>query len=182
MNGGDRGLQLIGTGLPATQCLVYKAQSVLNFVLVPQSAVLLLERDQLAAAVDAGVAARVLKEHQRKQALILRLVRHQLAKDARQPNGLGAEITANELLPRSRRVSFIEDQVEDRLHGSEAFGQYLRRRNFVGDARVLDLAFGAHQALRERRFGNDEGAGDLRSGEAAEGAQRERHLRLLING
>ena len=35
--------------------------------------------------------------------------------------------------------------------------------------------------MRERRFGNEEGAGDLGGGESAEGAQGERHLRLLID-
>src|SRR5262249_37352494 len=126
-------------------------------------------------------AARVLKEHQREQALILSLPRHQLAKYTGQSNGLGAEIAANELFTGCCGVSFIEDQVEDRLHRGETLGKYFRRRNRVGDARILNLSLSAHQALSECRFGNEEGASNLRSSQSAEGSQRERHLRLLID-
>ena len=44
----------------------------------------------------------------------------------------------------------------------------------------LDLAFGAHEALRECRFGKEKGFGDFRSAEAAERSEREGNLSFLI--
>jgi hypothetical protein len=46
---------------------------------------------------------------------------------------------------------------------------------------LLDLALGAHQALRKRRLGNQKGAGDLGRGESAKSSQRERDLRLHVD-
>src|SRR5579871_6101922 len=54
----------------------------------------------------------------------------------------------------------------------------MRRRDPERDARVRDLALGAYEALRHRRLGDEERAGDLPGGEAAERAQDQRDLRL----
>ena len=54
----------------------------------------------------------------------------------------------------------------------------MRGRDAVRDAGVVDLALGPHEALRHRRLGHEERAGDLGRGEAGERAQRERDLRL----
>ena len=43
---------------------------------------------------------------------------------------------------------------------------------------AADLALGAHEALRHRRLGHEERAGDLGRRQAAERAQRERDLRV----
>jgi hypothetical protein len=47
-----------------------------------------------------------------------------------------------------------------------------------GDARIPDLALRPRESPLHRLFGNEEGAGDLLGAEPAEGAQRQRDLRL----
>jgi hypothetical protein len=64
--------------------------------------------------------------------------------------------------------------VEHGHHPCGALGQQVRRRDPVGDARVADLALRPGQALGHGRLGDQESARDLRGGQAAERAQRER--------
>ena len=56
------------------------------------------------------------------------------------------------------------------------------RRHPQWDAGVADLPLRAHEPLRERRLGDEEGTSDLRRLEAADEAQRQRHLRLRREG
>ncbi len=56
--------------------------------------------------------------------------------------------------------------------------QFLLRWQLEWDARFGDLAPGAQQALRQGRFRQAEGARDLGRGQATQGAQGQRHLRL----
>ena len=65
-----------------------------------------------------------------------------------------------------------------RHHRIETLGQDGGRRHLVGDARLLDLALCAHQPLRHGRHRDEECACDLVGREPAQGAQRERDLRI----
>ena len=58
----------------------------------------------------------------------------------------------------------------------EPVGQLGRRGDAVGRVVVAQLALGPHDPLGDRRFGHDEGPGDLGGLEPAEQAQGERHL------
>ena len=75
-------------------------------------------------------------------------------------------------------VALVEDQVDDREHRREPLGQQVRGRHAERDAGGRDLALRAHQPLRHRRLGHEERAGDLVGREAAQGAQRQRDLRV----
>ena len=56
----------------------------------------------------------------------------------------------------------------------EEGGKFVRRRYAIWNARVSDLAFGAHDALAHRRLAHQERARDLAGRQASERAQGER--------
>ena len=129
--------------------------------------------DELAGGADAGVAAGVVKEHEGEQAEILWRLGEEIAEYAGEADGLGGELAADEGVAGGGAVALVEDEVEDGLDGGEALGQGGGGGDLVGDAGFVDLAFGADDALGEGGLGEQEGAGDLGGGEAAEGTQGE---------
>ncbi len=70
-------------------------------------------------------------------------------------------------------IALVEDEVEHVQDGVEPGLQLLRRRPRERHARRLDAGLGAADALRHRRFGHEERAGDLGRGQAADRAQGE---------
>ncbi len=170
----DRGLDLVG---PRPADLEGAAQKHLPFAdpdAIPARSILVVEQDQLTPCPHPGFAASVVEQHQREQPEHLRLRGNQLVDDACQADGLGAQLTSNERVTRGRRIALIEDQVEHMEHPVEALGEQLSGRYAIGDPGGPNLALGPDQALRQGRLGEQEGAGDLRGREAAQGAQRER--------
>ena len=96
-----------------------------------------------------------------------------------EPDRLGAQLARISASPERRDVALVEDQVErPRAPPSSRSGSSLGVRHLVRDPRVADLALRADEALRHRRLGDQEGAGDLRRRQAAERAQGERDPRL----
>ena len=148
-----------------------------------RGAVLLLERHERAVGRRCGWrGARRCSSIEREQAADLGLVGHQLHQQAGQANRFGAQVGAHQVVVFSGGIAFVEDQVDDAEHRGQPLGQQLARRHLVGNAGLLDLALGAHQALRRRRLGFEEGARDLARAQAAERAQGEGHLRRLGEG
>jgi hypothetical protein len=92
-------------------------------------------------------------------------------------HGLRAQVRADQVGARAGRVPLVEHEVDDGQHGLQAGRELGRGRHAVGDARIADLALGAHQPLRHRRLGHQERARDLRRGQPAQQAQRQGHLR-----
>ena len=127
---------------------------------------------------DAGLAPRVLEEDQREQAEHLGLVGHEDREQLREPRRLVAEVAADELVARRRRVALVEDQVEHGEHRAQALRQQVVGRDAERDARVADLPLRAHEPLRERRLRDEERARDLRRAQTADLVQRQRDARL----
>ena len=83
---GDLGLETVGADCgigsrppaPTNPTIGEQRFGLRDLIVMPAAAVLILERDQVAARVDARVAAGVLQQHQRQQCVGLRLLRHQL--------------------------------------------------------------------------------------------------------
>jgi hypothetical protein len=145
---------------------------------VPRRAVLLLQRDERAVCRDAGVAPRVLQQHQCQQSEHLRLVRHQLREQPAEAQRLVTDIAAHERLPTTRGVALVEDEIDDTQHRRQPVRELCVRGHPERDARVANLAAGAHQPLRHRRLRHEEGAGHLAGLQPRDDAQRQRHLRL----
>ena len=72
----------------------------------------------------------------------------------------------------------MNHQIDDGEHGLEARRHVFRRRDNVRNPRVSNLALRADQALRHGCRSRQESARDFVGIEAAEGAQREGHLRF----
>ena len=85
---GDRGLELVGTRPTPGDRLVERRLPGLDLVPIPERPVLLVEQDDRAVG-NAGVAARVLQQHERQQAEGLGLVGHQDRERAGESDGLG---------------------------------------------------------------------------------------------
>jgi len=107
------------------------------------------------------------------QPVHLRLVGHEQREHRRKPDRLVAELAAHR-----RPVACVEDEIDDAEHRVQPLGEDLVRRDAERNAGVADLPLRAHEPLRHRRLGHEEGASDLSCVEPAERAQRERDPRL----
>jgi hypothetical protein len=114
------------------------------------------------------------QQHQRQEAVHLRLVGHQFGQRPPESQRLGGQLAAG----GRGRVALVEDQVDDREHGEQPVGQQVIGGHPEGNPGALDLALGAHQSLRHRRLAEKERTRDLAGAQAAERAQCERDLRL----
>jgi hypothetical protein len=124
----------------------------------------------------------MMQQHEGEQAPGLRLIGHERDEEPREPNCLVAQLVANEIATRRCRVALGEDEIDHCEDRGEACGKVVVGRDLIRNAGDLDLALGARQALAHCRLGHEEGAGDLRCGEAAQGPQREGHARLHREG
>ena len=175
---GDRGLELVraeraGTGQrPRDEFGALRDERP-----VPAGAVLLKQRDERAVRGDPGGPPGVGQHHEREQARGLGVVRHQPAQQPGQPDSLGGQVDPLQGLARGGDVALIEDQVQDVLDYAQPLAAVgPGRRGELGTCRA-DLLLGAADALRHRRLGHDEGPGDLRRAQPADGAQGECDLR-----
>src|SRR5438876_323744 len=83
-------------------------------VAIPTSTVLLSQDDESAVRCRSGRAARLDQQHEREQAHRLRFPGHELDQEPSQPDRLGAELLANQTVAGARRVTLVEDQIDDR--------------------------------------------------------------------
>jgi hypothetical protein len=105
----------------------------------------------------------VVEEHQREEAARLRLLGGE-RELAREPDRLAGQVHA-------ARVPGRVDQVEHAQHDGEVAGLVQ-----AADGRAGQRALGPTDPLRHRRLRHVEAIGDLPRGEAADGAQGQRHL------
>jgi hypothetical protein len=176
--GGDDGLQLVRPGPAGPQRALQDPLSLVDLGPVPAAAVLILQRDQIAAPVGAGGPAGVLQQHQRQQAARLGLARHQPGQRPRQPDRLRAQLRPDHVRARGRAVALVEQQVQHGQDPGGALREQARGRHPVRDRGVADLALGADDPLRHRRLGHQQRAGDLGRGQPGQRPQRERDPRL----
>jgi len=164
---GDRGLNLVAARRPRfcshgerrlqdTHALGYLAR-------VPEAAVLAIERDDPAAAVEPCPQTSVVEKHQREQPARLGLLRGE-RELAGEPDRLAGKVYAVGRASMPGRV----DEVEHAQHDGEI--------SRLVQAAPAHGALGAADPLCHRRLGDVEGVGDLPCGETADGAQGERHL------
>jgi hypothetical protein len=78
--------------------------------LVPQRAILLVQRDQLAAGSGAGRAAGIGEEHEREQSGDLAILREESVHHARQPDRLGGQIGAMQVWADAARVPSLNSK------------------------------------------------------------------------
>ncbi len=179
MAGRDRRLQRIGPERIALRPGPrQRREAAADQELVPARAVLVEEEHGLAARIDACPQARGLDLHQRNEAVHFGLLRHELGQDAAQAQGVLAQRGTRPVLPRRRGVPLVEHEIDHLEHRRQPVRELARPRHLERHARLGERALGAHDALRDRGLGHEEGAGDLVGGEAAQQLQRERHARI----
>ena len=147
--------------------LFQRRESVPDEHAVPPRAVLLQQQDRLAVGGGARPQPRRLQLEQRHQPVDLRLVRRQRRHDARQPHRLLAQLRAQPVVAGGGAVALIEDEVEHLQHRGQPRPQLGRARHLERHAGRGQGALGPHDPLRDRRLGDQVGAGDLVGGEPA---------------
>ena len=164
VQGGDRRLDLVAARAPILRLhgerRLQDANALGDLARVPQAAVLPVERDDPALGIEPRRHPGVVQEHQREQPAGLRLLRGE-GELAGEPDRLGGKV-------HPARVARRVDEVEHAQHDGEVAG--------LVQAAPAEGALGAADPLRHRRLGDVEGVGDLLGGEAADGAQGQRHL------
>ena len=162
VDGGDRGLELVGPNASLGQRRSEALGAGGDLIAVPQAAVLIGEQDEIALGVEAGLAPGVVEQHERQETVDLGLIGDELAQHAAQADRFRAQIVADELVPCGGAVSLVEHQVQHVEHGIETLGALGRLRNGEGmpAARILRLArtsrwamvaSGTRKARRSRR-------------------------------
>ena len=95
---------------------------------------------------------------------------------------LFAEIDPELHRPLGRRVAFVEHEIDHVQHRGKPRRERRSLRDFIGDARVADLAFRARQALAHGCGFVEKGAGDLLGREPAERAQCQGNAGFRVEG
>ena len=119
-----------------------------------------------------------MQEHQREESTDLGIIGEAGVHEPREPDRLGAQIVAREVVTRRRGVALVEDQVEAREHSGEPFLEQPRGWDAERNTCFEDLALGAHDALRQCRLAHHERPGQLGRAESGDGLQRERDPRF----
>ncbi len=96
MQGRDRRLYLVGARSAGPHGRVKYRESLVDHVVIPSRAVLILEKDQLARGSRSRHATGMMQQHQSQQAPRLGLVWHRLHDHPRQTYGLVAQVVAKE--------------------------------------------------------------------------------------
>src|SRR5439155_13182820 len=104
----------------------------------------------------------------------LGFVGHELGQDPSKADRLRAELLAHQPVARTRRITLIEDEVDDGEHRPKTAREVRLIWDPIRNARVANLALGADQPLCHGRLGYQEGPRDLGGRETAEKPQRER--------
>ena len=176
----DRREELVATRRRATgQAFADQPVALRDESRVPGPTVLLGEADQFAVRRQPGGAAGLGEQHQREQPGHLTIVGQQGTDQAGEPDRLGGQLlTDRGGVGPGRQVALVEDEVQHGEYAGDPYRQLRRGRHPVRDARRLDLGFRAGDPALHGGLPHQERAGDLRHGQAADQAQRERHAGL----
>src|SRR6185437_10320446 len=175
---GDGRLDLVGTGRAVGQRAVEQPGGLGDQRPVPPAAVLVGKPDQAAPPVEPGRGPGLVQQEQCQQAEDLGLARHQPVQQPGKRHCLGGQVTAGGLPTRAGQVALVEDQV----HHGQHLGQPVSELVGVGNAQVsacgTQRLARPQQPLGHGRLSGQEGGRDLGRGQAADGAQGKRDLRL----
>ena len=120
----DRGLQGVEARAAAAHGLLGQRLSLRDLAAVPQGAVLLFERHELARRVDPRRPARVLQQHQREEARHLAHARQEQKQQPAQADGSPAHSSRRtRRVAGGRGVALVEHEVHDAQDSAEALAQ-----------------------------------------------------------
>src|SRR5262249_4423529 len=142
--------------------------------LIPARAVLLEERDDGARRADPRARARRLNLHQGDEAMNLRLLWNKPGQDAPQTQRLIAQLKPHPALAGGRRVTFVEDQIDDFENRGQADGELGGARDFEGNASFSQGPLGPDDSLGDGRLRDEESPRDLAGRQTSQQTERER--------
>ena len=157
---------------------VERGQAAANQELIPQRAVLVEQQNRFACGPDARARTRGLDLHQGDEAVHFRLARGEPGEDSTQTYGVVAEAWPHPIVTGRRGIAFVENEIEDAEHRRHSFGELRPARDLEGNLLLRERPLGADDALRDRRFRNEERSRDLVGCQAAKQPQRQRDLRF----
>ena len=108
----------------------------------------------------------------------LRLLRNELRQDAAETQRILAKRRSHPVVASGRRVSFIENQVDDLEHRRQTSGELVSARNLEGDVGLGESPLGPDDALGDSRLRHEECTRDLLGRQTSEQAEGERDPRL----
>src|SRR5262245_22385961 len=149
-----------------------------NLCLIPQTAVLFLERGKVTAGVEACLSSGMVKKHQCKKAPCFWFLGEQLRESLAQADRVGSKLGPHEGLADGGCVAFVEDEINHREYRVESFSQEMAGRHLIWDARLGDLVLGPHQPLGKRGLRHQERPSDLLGRQPAQCTQRKCDARL----
>jgi hypothetical protein len=179
VDGGDSRLQRVRTG-STLKPFFHERQCFRNLPMVPETPVLIFEHDKLSGLVKAGLAPRVVKQHQGQESCGLGRWNwcHHGSYEASQPDGLSAKVTTNQGTTPSCGVAFVKDQVDHGQYDVEALGHVAGSGTTYGIPAVRILRFARTSRWAIVGVGIRKGAGDFVRFQTAQRAKRERNLTL----
>ena len=121
-----------------------------------------------------GSPAASVQLHQRQQAVGFGLLRRDQSEHAAHAQRVVAELRPQPFVAPRRRVAFVEDEVDDLQHRSQPLRKRRTPRGLIGQASLRQRTLGAHDALGNGRFRQQEGARDLFRRQAADHPKRQR--------
>src|ERR1700674_4528315 len=146
--------------------------------MVPLSTVLVEQQDWLTRRVHARSRARRLDLHERDQAVNLRLLRSELGQDTPETKSVLAEGRSHPVATGGRRVSFVEDEVDDLEHRGQTGGELTAAGDLERDVRLRQSPLGPDDSLGDGRLRDEECTRDLLGRQASKQSERERNARL----
>src|SRR5262245_34583934 len=118
MTSGDRGLKRIRPKrAPERFGSLQRRETATDEELIPARAVLLEKRDDLSRRADTRPRPRRLNLHQRDESVDLRLLRNKPGQDTPETQRLIAQLKPHPTLAGGRRVTFVEDEIDDFENG-----------------------------------------------------------------
>lgn len=159
----------VGEGESAVEC----GESAADEEAVPSGAVLVEQEDGFAVGAGAGAGAGGLQFQEGDEAVDFGFGGGEFGDHAAESEGFGAQVGADPLLARRGRVALVEDQVDDFEDRGQAGCEVGGGGDFEAHVFAGEGFLRAADALGHGGFGDEEGAGDLGGGEAAEDAECE---------
>ena len=116
--------------------------------------------------------------HQRQHAVRFGLLRRDRGEHAGHAQRFVAELRAQPVVAARRGIALVENEIDDLEHRSEPLREFFAARGLVGQPGFRQRALGAHDALGDGRFRQEESPRDLLGGQAADHPQRQRRAGL----
>ena len=123
VHGRDSRLQRKGAG-PAAKRLRDQRQGLGDLPLIPQSAILILQKDEITGFIETGSTPGIMKQHEGQKCGCFRgrLGRRERPHQPPQTDRLGAEIRPQKRFATGGGIAFVEDEINHRQHGMQALG------------------------------------------------------------